>query len=115
MLLDISGQPAAGPIHGIAQDVLVQQRANGGEDRLVQHALVEANRVGTNSRSPALVVEASSRFSASARRFSRSRTLAASSLGDWRPTEGVASLDLAGFGPRRIGLPCLSMNRPGTG
>src|SRR5262245_14246850 len=46
-----------------------------------------------------------SRLSASARRFSRSRTRAPSSLDDLRATEGLASLDLAGFGPRRMGLP----------
>src|SRR5215475_6437092 len=44
---------------------------------------------------------------ASARRFSRSRTLAPSPLGDWRAAESLASLDLAGFGPRRIGSPCV--------
>src|SRR5262249_58086906 len=43
--------------------------------------------------------------SASARRFSRSRTWAPSSLDDLRPIGGLASLDLAGFGPWRIGLP----------
>jgi len=43
---------------------------------------------------------------ASARRFSRSRTLESSFLGDSRGTGGLASpLDFAGFGPRRIGLP----------
>jgi len=36
MLLDICGQPAAGPVHGVAQDVLVEQGANRGEDRLVE-------------------------------------------------------------------------------
>src|SRR4029450_11272949 len=56
-----------------------------------------------------------SRASASARRFSRSRTLASSFLGDLRPTGGLASLDFAGFGPLRIGLPLPLMNRPGTG
>src|SRR5262245_8673207 len=56
-----------------------------------------------------------SRFSASAKRFSRSWTLAPSFLGDLRATGGFASLDFAGFGPRRIGLPLPPMNRPGTG
>src|SRR5262249_35962825 len=56
-----------------------------------------------------------SRWSASARRASRSRPVASSSLGDLRATGGLASLDLAGFGPRRIGLPLPPMNRPGTG
>src|SRR5215470_7327822 len=41
---------------------------------------------------------------ASPRRFSRSRTLAPSSLGDLRATGGLASLDFLGFGPRRISL-----------
>src|SRR5215470_3053210 len=58
---------------------------------------------------------ASSRASDSARRFSRSRTLAASSLGDLRATGGLAFLDFAGFGPRRMGLPVPLMKRPGTG
>src|SRR5262245_4858413 len=53
-------------------------------------------------------------LSASARRFSRSRTLAPSSLG-MRATGGLACLDLAGFGPRPISLPLTPMNRPGTG
>src|SRR5215831_4709743 len=44
-------------------------------------------------------------LSASASCFSRSRTLAPSFGGDLRATGGLASLDLAGFGPRRIGLP----------
>src|SRR5215831_13872895 len=52
---------------------------------------------------------------ASARRFSKSRTLAPLFLGDLGATAGLASLDFAGFGPRRIGLPLLLMNRPGTG
>src|SRR5262249_6095165 len=43
-------------------------------------------------------------LSASAKRFSRSGTLALSSLGDLRPTGGLASLDFVGFGPWRIGL-----------
>jgi hypothetical protein len=41
--------------------------------------------------------------------------LAPSLLGDLRATGGLASLDFAGFGPRRIGLPLPLMNRPGTG
>src|SRR5262245_13110367 len=52
---------------------------------------------------------------ASARRCSRSRTRESSFLGDLRATGGLASLDFAGFGPRRIGLPLPPMNRPGTG
>jgi hypothetical protein len=53
---------------------------------------------------------------ASAKRFSRSRTLAPSLLGDLRATGRLAStLDFAGFGPRRIGLPLPPMTRPGTG
>src|SRR5262249_5654563 len=56
-----------------------------------------------------------SRWSASARRASRSRPVASSSLGDLRATGGLASLDLAGFGPRRVGLPLPPINRPGTG
>src|SRR5215470_2435890 len=48
-------------------------------------------------------------------RFSRSRTLAPSRLDDFRATGGSASLDFAGFGPQRIGLPLRLMNWPGTG
>src|SRR5262245_18963593 len=43
--------------------------------------------------------------SAAGRRFSRSTTLAPAPLGDWLATGGLASLDFAGFGSRRISLP----------
>src|SRR5262245_51369555 len=52
---------------------------------------------------------------APARRFSRSRTLAPSSLGDLRAPGGWASLDFAGFGPRLISLSLPLMKWPGTG
>src|SRR5215813_15129297 len=52
---------------------------------------------------------------ASARRFSTSPSPEPSSLGDLRPTRGLASLDLVGFRPRRIGLPLPPINGPGTG
>src|SRR5262249_46748540 len=50
----------------------------------------------------------------SAKLFSRTSTLAPSSFADWRATGGLASLDLAGLGPPRIGLPLPPSNRPGT-
>src|SRR5262249_55441701 len=52
---------------------------------------------------------------AAARRFSTSPSPEPSSLGDLRPTRGLASLDLVGFRPRRIGLPLPPINGPGTG
>src|SRR5262245_59538938 len=50
---------------------------------------------------------------ASASRFSRSRTLAPSSLGDLRATGGLAPLDLAGFESRRISLPLTAYESAG--
>src|SRR5262245_28478630 len=46
-----------------------------------------------------------SRFSASAKRFSRSRTRVPSAFADLRAAGGLASFDLAGFGPLAMSLP----------
>src|SRR5262245_13303937 len=67
-----------------------------------QNLAVCCSRDSVNARPVAF---SRSRLSASC--FSRSRPLAPSFFGDLRATGGLVSLDLAGFGPLDISLPCL--------